>query len=156
MKSLIAGLLFFLCFSLVQADSLRVNDASVGPKLELVFKGNNLTVMAINESVEDIDLSYPFSLSYGGGGAGDLELIFRPVGRRPERVEGQLCAAIQQANFPKAGVLWAGAIFGRRFDISYVKSAFCLKSGAYDVVGKLYTDDSGTSISSSPVRVLIK
>lgn len=157
MRSLFLGSLLLYGTGATQTEAFASGDSPIRPKLEVVFRADSLTVLAVNESVEDLDVFYPFALSYGGGGAGDLELVFRPVGRSPGVSEGQLCAAIQQAAMPKARVLWAGTLFGRRFDIPYVKAVFCLKEGAYDLVATLHLDGSlENKISSTATRVVIK
>lgn len=154
----------FFCFlllcvaSLEQGRSSEIDASSERPKLEVDFRSETLTVYVVNEAVEDIEISYPFIFSYGGGGAGNLELVFRPVGRRPERSEGQLCAMIQPAAYPRKRTLWAGALVGRRFDIAHIKGIFCLKGGAYDLVATLHLDDENSrdSVSSAVTRVVIK
>jgi hypothetical protein len=158
MRRLLFNFLLLYIAGLEQARSLEVDSLAARPELEIVFRGEDLTVSVVNGSVEDIEISYPFTFSYGGGGPGDLELVFRPVGRRPERAEGQLCTMIQPAAFPRKRTLWAGALFGQRFDIASIKGIFCLKSGAYDVLATLHLDggDPGDSISSAVTRVVIK
>ena len=159
MKSKLFSLLliFIMCSAFAgYPDSGGVSGA---PKLEVVFRNDDLTVSVVNDSVDDIEISYPFLLSYGGGAAGDLDLVFRPVGRRPALAEGRLCAAIQQTGVvPSARILWAGSLFGQRFDISHIKGIFCLKKGSYDLYATLYINNKKTenSISSAVVRVSIK
>jgi hypothetical protein len=158
MRRVLFAFLFLCVGSSERAGASEIGASSERLKLEVDFRNDSLTVYVVNDAVEDVEISYPFIFSYGGGSAGNMELVFRPVGRRPERAEGQLCAAIQPAVLPGKRTLWAGALVGRRFDIPYIKGIFCLKGGTYDLVATLHLDDGGSrdSISSTLTRVVIK
>lgn len=159
MKSFFFGLFILLstnAVDLAQADAKGYGQL----KVEVVPTADDLMVFVVNDGPEDLEIYYPFSLSFDGGGAGDLELTFQPVGRSPQPPEGRLCASVQSnaSAIPKSRVLWAGALFGRRFDRSYIKRAFCLRKGVYEISAKLYVDDKspGAKVSSSASRVVIE